>query len=158
MMRVLSMWQPWATYCVLKDPLSGQPAKQYETRAWPWPKSIALPCEVAIHATQKIDNSIRQQNVVRSLERRYGAFVHDAGAVIAIATVVEARRTEELVPPSGIADIDIVEYTLGGWEPGRYAFRLENVRPLRVSYHLKGRQAILWPLPANIEAEIRQRL
>lgn len=154
MIRILSLWQPWATYCVLPDPFKGAPAKEWETRAWK-PKQ-SLPFDVAIHATQRIERSLLELPGVRSLERRLGGFTHASGQVIAVARIVEVRPTEELMPPSGDMQIDGLEAMLGDYSPGRYALRLADVRPLRNPVRLRGKQSVLWEAPPDLEARIRQ--
>ena len=37
---VLTLWQPWASACFLRDPRTGYPLKRIETRSWRTPKTL----------------------------------------------------------------------------------------------------------------------
>jgi hypothetical protein len=73
--RVLSLWQPWATLCVVKDPLRHEVAKKIETRAFPPDKfGVEPPFEVVIHATKSFGWEQRRicedQDFLRALNAR----------------------------------------------------------------------------------------
>lgn len=157
-MRVFSLWQPWATFCIVRDPVRARPAKEWETRHWPL--RLPLPVQdVAIHATKRIDRRLlRDYPLVEALMRRLGPIVFEAGAIIGVVDITEHWPTEELVPPDGICEIDELEFTLGNYNPDRFAFRFANVRPLREPIRLKGRQSVLWEAPPDLEARIRAQL
>lgn len=53
-MKAITLWQPWATLCVLPRPDSaiGRPYKNIETRSWPCPPSL-IGQRIAIHAAAR---------------------------------------------------------------------------------------------------------
>lgn len=154
MMRIFSLWQPWATFCVVPDPARGHPPKQWETRHWPL--LLPLPVQdVAIHATKRIDRRLlRDVPIVEQLVRRLGPIVFERGAIIGVVDIVDHQPTDNLSPP----EIDELEMALGNYSSDRFAFRLANVRPLRVPIRLKGRQSVLWEAPPELEALVRAQL
>jgi hypothetical protein len=150
-LRVLSMWQPWASLCVVPDPAYGgaRPAKSYETRHWR--PTYPPPIHVAIHATKKY------------LPPERGSRMHDAllrceidpvprGVIIGLATISELIPTEQLLTKwrDGTGEImpefaDEVDF--GDYRYGRYAYRLDDVVALPEPIPFKGRQEPLYELP-----------
>ena len=51
-MKVLSLWQPWCSLCVVIDPRTGEPYKTIETRGWKPPKSL-IGQTIALHAAKR---------------------------------------------------------------------------------------------------------
>jgi hypothetical protein len=49
------------------------------------------------------------------------------------------------------------ELTFGDYAPGRYAFEMENIRPLAEPVLCRGAQG-LWLLPAEVEAAVEAEL
>jgi hypothetical protein len=171
-MRVLSLWQPWATLCVVPDPRFNppRPPKQWETRSWT-PK-LPLPIEVAIHATKHVEMSVVGATPFRQVLRRCGVDVTTRvtelprGAIIGVATIAEIRDAWHLADSwyedgeddlAEVADEFSDELAFGDYSRGRFAWRLANVRRLREPLPLRGRQEPLWVLPPDVEAEVRRR-
>lgn len=147
--RCLTLWQPYAN-CVALG------AKQFETRsrATPWRGLLA------IHAAKR-----RMTAEQRDLWRLVVARQHGAGAafcaglcgcvggaVVALARVASC----EVMTPELIAAQTDEEREVGDWQPGRYAWRLEDVHRLSEPLQLKGRQG-MWTLPPDVAAEVLVR-
>jgi hypothetical protein len=114
-LHVLSLWQPWASLCVLRDPVNRHPtgaAKQYETRSWhpaAAGASLELPFQIAIHATAQwrgdgihaandLEDILRRCGVRYSISQRYRrCWDLPLGAIVGVATVLKIHRTETLV-------------------------------------------------------------
>jgi hypothetical protein len=155
---VLSMWQPWATLCVAPLPVTGEPPKHHETRAFA--PRLPLPLEVVIHATQKWDRN----NAWTATDPTFREALHQCGflagptagrlgvlsdqhlkplpfgKIIGVATIASVDRTESL------RVLRSYDLAFGDWTAGRCAWRFENVRALPEPIPFKGRQDVLWPL------------
>jgi len=84
-LRVLSLWQPWATPCVAPDPMrQGDPPKAHETRHWA--PRIPVPFTVAIHAAKKFDKDNREHfsaSPFREVLKRCGYYPADPRPLLA---------------------------------------------------------------------------
>lgn len=160
--RVLSMWQPWATFAGSIIHATGHAPKEWETRHFP--VRFGLPVEIVIHATKKFEKELVKQwpfnEVWQALE--YAPF--PLGALIATATIVECRPAADLehewanlTEPAEFRR-RMVERSLGNYDLGRFAWRFGGVRALPRPIHLKGRQDILWPLDEATDNEITAQL
>jgi hypothetical protein len=72
------------------------------------------------------------------------------GFVICLANLVECAE----MTPDLIVTVGDRERAVGGWEPGRFAWRLENVQPLAEPVPIKGQQG-LWTLSASEATKVR---
>lgn len=165
--RVLSMWQPWASY--LLHPRQGLPVKRWETRAFHpmrFVKDIPLPIECAIHAALN-------RSALRDLAFRFPEYVeankragllHETnfprGMIIGIATIVEVLPTisihAEFRPGSTLPDE--LDRMLGNYAPGRYAWRMAFAQVLPEPIPFKGRQSVLWQIDAATDRKIDEQL
>jgi activating signal cointegrator 1 len=156
-MRGLTMTQPWATLVALG-------AKQYETRGW----RTSYRGPLAIHAAKgwpKAAQAICVREPFYSVLDRGGYFRHEheppggtlrvvqlpAGFVVAVVDVVACLQTgiSGLFEPDWLAALSAQERAFGDYSPGRWAWRLENVRPIRHPIPARGYQ-FLW----NVEPEL----
>lgn len=170
MRRILSLWQPWATLCVARDPLRNEVAKAIETRSWP-PK-IPTPFEVLIHATAGWNYEQRiyckELPVIKALNARnyYSGDPKQAvlgqqlrplplGCIVGIATVKEVIPTND--PALRFALTEEESY-FGLFTEGRYAWILEDQRELGVPIPHRGRQTALLPAPPELDAEVNRDL
>lgn len=136
-MRGLSLWQPWAAAVALKD-------KADETR----PKRTSYRGPIAICSAKKWDDELEE------VSRRLGALVARdpsryltgpsarRGVVVAIANLIGC----EVMTEDSIAAASAQERALGNWQPGRFAWKLSDVRRLADPYPILGKQG-LWKLP-----------
>lgn len=117
--RVLSMWQPWAT-------LYTSGLKEYETRAWDTPvRGLVL-----IHATKHLERDVC---IVNSFYR--AAFAElgivspsqlPLGAIVGSVEIVATCRTDAQFGPR--KTISQREDNFGDWSPDRFAWRARNAR------------------------------
>lgn len=130
-------------------------AKQIETRPWP----TDYRGEVAIHAS-------RDEPPQETTATRHPAFIDKlrpagfvmskspvahrcwnvpAGAIVAVVRIADCIRVETLEQ----TPISVYEYIFGDYTPGRWAFRLADVRRLRTPVRCNGQQRF-WELPADV--------
>jgi len=121
--------------------------KQHETRDW----KTSYRGPLAIHASRSarsIDEATFYENPdLRWAVQRlgYGSFgVLPRGVLLAVGTLADVAATEAL-------DVSGRERALGDWTPGRWAWRLEQVRRLHVRVPVRG-HAGLWRYDLQEEA------
>lgn len=122
-MRAISLWQPWATAIAVG-------VKRVETRHW----ETRYRGPLAIHAAKHWD---ADQKEFASVERALGRLPAriPLGAIIATATLVDCRSTDEAALLVGA-----VERIYGNYTPGRFAWFLENVVALPEPIAYRGAQ------------------
>jgi len=133
-MKALTLTQPWASLVALG-------LKRVETRSW----STAYRGALAIHAAKGFPPYARKfaEGVcVLGLVPACLPF----SEIVATCEVVACWPTEEMV-----LVVDRHERRLGDYTPGRWAFKLEQVRALRVPVYCRGALG-LWSLPGEVEA------
>lgn len=144
-MKAISLWQPWASAIALG-------LKKIETRSW----STAYRGRIAIHAAQKITNMQRDFFYDCMLRPEFRDawtitttfWAMPFGAVVATADLVRVDRTSDVMHST-----TPIEYHLGDYFPGRFAWILENVVPLPEPFHVRGRQGLFEvTLPQPLEA------
>lgn len=106
-MKALSLTQPWAS-------LIAAGHKRYETRSW----STAYRGPIAIHAAKSID-----RGACYEFGRWLDSPALPRGAVIAIALLSLVERTDHAIVGSQ-------ERQFGDFSPGRFAWRLIDVRAI----------------------------
>lgn len=138
-MKALTVHQPWATALAVG-------MKQYETRS----RITNHRGEIAIHAGKTFNEEVFEQlsglafenHMELPLARRWsGAQPQDfpTGSVLAVGELTDCILMDEDL----IASISDQERSLGHWEPGRYAYKIENVRLLPEPVSARGKQG-LW--------------
>lgn len=123
-MKCISLWQPWATlWC------SG--IKIHETRHW----STNVRGRVLVHAAKRpIDRETRELFLVICDEfpdafEQIGFDIDslDFGALVGQVEIAECVPTEKVFPPLVFEfERRSIDYYLGNFEQGRYAWRAEN--------------------------------
>ena len=135
-MKVISLWQPWASLIILK-------LKRLETRGW----NLHYRGPMAIHATKKLVPFNRvffdlsphlQALIMHIIEEAYGSYDDmPTGAILGTAKVTDVFKTEDI--------FDLlwkIERACGDYRPGRFAWMMEDVqRHLRHQYKLQGIKA-----------------
>lgn len=138
-MPCLSLWEAWASLIAVG-------LKRHETRHWP----TNVRGWVAIHAAKKVD---REGSPGALCEFAFGpgwAKNRPVGCVIAIAYLSGCYRTEDVARLVRHSDL-----LSGNYEDGRFAFRLECVRPLRAAIPLIGRQGFFrWTPPEDLMSRL----
>jgi hypothetical protein len=123
--RAISLWQPWATAMAIG-------LKRIETRHW----TCSYRGPIVIHAAKRW----------RREEREWAkelASLHDApaladpplGAIVAVARLVDIRRTEFLL--EGISE---TEEMFGNYGDGRFGWLFEDIQALPSPVPFKGAQ------------------
>ncbi len=131
-MKAITLWEPWASLIAVG-------AKQYETRSW----YTQYKGEIAIHAA-KVEK-YPGINVVNTM-RAAGLDPDDLeyGKIVCIVDLVDCVEMDARL----IGMQSITESVLGGWEIGRYAWKLENVRRLKTPISATGSQGFWnWNCP-----------
>jgi hypothetical protein len=151
-MKALTLTQPWATLVAIG-------AKRIESRSW----STSYRGPLAIHAAKQLPVSWSQFSA-----RPFTAALGDlaplnnygapdlaclpCGVVLATCELIDVRRVEDRrgdwVWVEGDADVPggvlpAAEVPFGDFNPGRFAWMLENVRPLDEPVPARGRLG-LW--------------
>ena len=157
MMKGLSLWQPWAS-------LIATGAKRYETRSWPTNyRGPLLICaakgglpkrELADLLRQKEFrmglSPVKGQPLSLAAETWAGVWAEDLpfGKAVAVVDLINCYPTENVkIPP-----LDY-ERLYGDFTPGRYAWKLDNVRALREPIPVKGAQG-LFDVDESVVSEI----
>lgn len=159
-MKAITLTQPWATLVAIG-------AKRIETRSW----STTYRGPLAIHAAAGLGPVGGAKGLGEICERepfygtlarhgfRYGARISTGklplGAVVATCTLVDVVPTNLWrpvthgnqtwqVPPGNMSQ----EYSFGDYTPGRYAWLLTDVKPLREPIPAKGALSLWeWEAP-----------
>ncbi len=122
-MKALTIWQPYAQAFALG-------LKKYETRSWPTKHRG----KIAIHASVKPLSA-----ELKFLSEKYNIKDLLFGQVIIIADLTDCILiTEDFIKAQSQTEIDF-----GDWRIGRYAWKLENIRPLTKPQKISGKQG-LW--------------
>ncbi len=139
-MKVLSMWQPWATLVALG-------AKKIETRSW----RTDYRGPIAIHAAKKWDASLADicrrsphkealaaylawfdsKNDIRGGYRRLPDYGLPFGMIVAVADLSDCLETLSLFRPGFDRAPNCIEMAFGDYSADRYAWMLKNIRRLR---------------------------
>jgi len=137
-MKAISLWQPWATGIALG-------VKLIETRHW----STSYRGEIAIHAAKRW---YADQRAFAESERALGTigFGLPFGAIVAIATLKDVKRTEQLVD-----HLSEQEDRWGNYAQRRFGWIFADVRPVgNLGVPCVGRQGI-WTLDGDVTAQLR---
>lgn len=144
-MKTITLWQPWASLVAIG-------AKKIETRSW----ATNYRGPIAIHAAKKDPHAIIrklpteiQQAVFESICKHYGIqagalLKMKTGAVIATCNLADCV----LITPEFTDTLSEQEITFGDYTPGRWAWILEDVKPLDKSVPAVGKQRLWeWETP-----------
>lgn len=138
-MKALSIWQPWASLIAIG-------AKHVETRHWGTPYRGPL----LIHASKRWTGAEREAaqdafDILPTVFREKIPAEPPLGAVVAVAELYGCVQMSENL----IGCTTNLELQLGGWEVGRFAWQLVNVRPLPTPFAARGAQG-LFDLPVTL--------
>lgn len=150
-MKVISIWNPYAL-------LAAHGFKLNETRGWPAPAGL-IGTRIGIASTKTIKAEQRaafananfaryyfETNLPRQLEDMPN------GCLLGTALL----HSCDLITEEDIEDVTEEEQLYGWWEPGRYAWRLRDHRPLIEPFPVRGAQGIWsWDPNGVLEAGLR---
>ncbi len=135
-MKAISLWQPWAS-------LVAAGVKRHETRHW----NTDYRGPIAICAAKTVDLAGAPYDLCRDVLGVHWAKTVPTGAVVAIATLTRCCQTSHMTEALTRADS-----AAGNFTPGRYAWRLDDVRPLMKPLPVVGRQGLFnWTPPVDLE-------
>lgn len=150
-MRGLSLFQPVATLAAIG-------AKKWETRSWATSyRGPLLICSTASTPGEAWREWLARPAVMAALTEAtpgLGSAWVNAGLPHGVALAV-VDLTRIVSTTSGVAPAE--ELPFGDYSPGRFAWRLENVRRLAKPIPVKGRQRLWRPsleLVAAVEAQV----
>lgn len=129
-MKAISLWQPWAS-------LIAMGLKKYETRSW----STSYRGPLLICSAQK--TSVEQADIFFKIYRKHQFGYMDwcdlpKGCAIALVQLTDCIKMDEAF----IQQQTELEIDCGEWSPGRYAWRLEEVKAIVPPIPVKGRQGL----------------
>lgn len=130
MARVVPLWQPWASLVIVG-------AKKIETRPNPAPSTI-VGQRVGIHATLTpahlwlVKSDPEFARALKDIDLPLGALL---GTVVVTGS--------EPITPSFARALQPKEFAFGNYAVGRYAWTLEDPRPLPAPVPWKGKQGIM---------------
>ena len=158
--RAITLWQPWASLIPLGY-------KEYETRSW----DTTYRGKLLIHAAARIEKRHEKQAILDQLIgtefcvpmlRLFEKGDLPYSAIVAIADLTNCLLMTDCPLDGGgirkhgkkrriwVESPSPLEQAVGLWQPGRYAWRLENVRPLPPIL-CQGKQGLWIPSPEIIQ-------
>jgi hypothetical protein len=139
-MHAISLTQPWASAIALG-------LKNWETRSW----HTNYRGPLAIHAAKGFPrwakDFAREENFMLRLPK-----VEELplGAIVCVCELTDCRPTQSVS-----LEIGDLERKYGDYHEGRYAYKLENVRPLAESCPCVGSRRF-WPVNMELWMAIRE--
>lgn len=123
-MKAISLHQPWATAIALR-------LKRFETRGFRTKHRGPL----AIHAAKRWEQD--QDDFAALAYKQVPSIGEDfpLGGVVAVAWLKDCYHVEQVLPT-----ISPIERLFGDYRPGRFAWLLEDVQPLRQVVPFSGKQ------------------
>lgn len=151
-MKSLTLIQPWAS-------LIACGAKRIETRSW----KTSYRGLLAIHAGKKVDAGCFENPLFREALQTAGIQSPDdlpRGVILAIANLHQCIETDGMQGRWGREYVGGASWHLtererafGDYSPGRYAWLLNGIRPLRTPILMKGALNLL-TLPDELAAQV----
>ena len=140
--KAISLWQPWAS-------LMAAGVKLHETRHW----ATAYRGPIAIHAAKVLDLAGAPDALCLAQFGLHWADDLPRGAVVAVGHLTGC------VPAGGLHDLTRADRAAGNFTPGRFAWRIERLRPLPEPIPLAGRQGLFnWEPPGDLEDRLAHML
>lgn len=145
-MKILSLWQPWASFMALGY-------KANETRSWPtsYRGPLAIHAAKNTSAVKDADEILRDAGLMGEDRTTVGGTKWPLGEIIAVVDLVDCRRTEDVV-----GELSQCERAMGNYEPFRFAWVTTNLRRIKPGIPFRGMQG-LKPLPSDVHGQILER-
>lgn len=153
-MKVISLWQPWAT-------LVAWGLKEYETRHWWTSYRGPLVIHAAKRKMTRDDQALWSHLHLLAPEIMQQIDDIPYGAIVAIANLNDCRMMVQSLREStdfereckfSIEAQTELERLVGNWQPGRYAWQLGQVQGLANPIPLRGQQGLWTPEPEVVTA------
>jgi hypothetical protein len=149
-MKILTLWEPYASFIKYK-------LKNFETRSW----GTSYRGEILIHAAKRkykigsfedtVANKVCQLAQWDNFDRRTLDFVGCShlplGEIVAIAQLTDCIQMSEPF----IEQQSEIEIACGNWQPLRFAWKFENIRPITQQILFRGKQGLVNAPPEVIE-------
>ena len=131
-MKILTLWQPWATFIALN-------LKQFETRSW----GTRYRGKLAIHAAKRpigLDGQaiVSQVNSLTDGKVPPKPCDYPLGCIVAIADLVDCPQMNSRL----ISRQTELELAVGCWQAGRFAWQLGSIVPLPEPTPYRGSQGL----------------
>jgi activating signal cointegrator 1 len=139
-MRAITLWQPWATFCV-------EGIKQYETRSW----GTSYRGLLAIHAAKRPfdlgylpmitgkSNGELDYEKLKKLDYPLGKII---GVVNLTRVFKMVNEIENDFDNLNIACVTAQEQVVGDWQPGRFAWQLKDPKKFLEPIEHRGTQGL----------------
>jgi len=138
--KAITLWQPWAS-------LIAAGVKRHETRSW----ATSYRGPIAIHAGQTIDVAGAPEALCAAALGANWRRVIPVGMILAVGELTACVEASRLAPSLTTADREA-----GNFEAGRFAWRIDNMRPLAQPVPATGRQGLWnWSAPRDLGAHLR---
>lgn len=121
--KALSVWQPWAS-------LIADGHKRFETRSW----STKYRGPLLICAALRIPKPAEYEHLMMWVDGK----PLPLGVALCVVDLIEVYNCEE----EDTDYLSLTELAMGDFRPGRFAWRLENVRKLANPYEVRGKQRL----------------
>lgn len=133
-MKAITIWQPYAS-------LFTAGVKHFETRGWYTNHRGPIAIHSGLRPMKWILKNCEAAAVDTAIETfgTEGFMALPVGKIVAIGELTACFK----MTPENIARQDPREIAVGSWEPGRYAWKIENIRPLAEPIKALGKQG-LW--------------
>ncbi len=133
--KAISFWQPWAS-------LIAAGVKHHETRHW----ATAHRGQLAIHAAKRLDVAGAPEKLCQRIFGLEWMSILPRGGVVAIGDLTSCIDAEQAAKFASSDDLQA-----GNFAPGRFAWRIENVRALAEPIPVLGRQGLFnWSAPVDL--------
>jgi len=139
--RAISLWQPWASAWVIG-------VKGPETRGWSTHYRGPLAVHAAVRWTADQREFAATEHTLGRLPERL-----PLGAIVGVVDLVDVKPTDEAV-----FGISPVEKLYGDYSPGRFAWFVENCRPLPEPIPFRGHQSFFAIPDDLLPVEFRPRV
>jgi activating signal cointegrator 1 len=156
--KALTLHEPWAMFVRVG-------LKRFETRSWQ--TSYRGPLLIHASANESLVDQTLEDPCIRPAFDRLWRQVRQArpdasillhrtlypGHVVALVELADVFPTVGLFPSDATPD----ERALGDWSPGRFAWKLDAIRPLWKPIRWRGKQG-LWTAPPDLVKLVQEDL
>jgi hypothetical protein len=145
-MKILSLWQPWASFMALGY-------KANETRSWPtsYRGPLAIHAAKNTSALEDADDILQDAGLLKDDQTTEGATKWPLGEIVAVVDLVDCKRTEDV-----LGGLSQCERAMGNYSPCRFAWVTTNLRRIKPGIPFRGMQG-LKPLPEEAHGLILER-